>query len=130
MIAQTTSEAPRGPRYGGGPGNWILAPSNDGTGSSSLAMYEPIDAWAGHLGFNDGRVDFFDRPDPNSLSFVVGTGASANTVNDNVFVNENPANGSGNVGSEPGRFASNYIRLYKNVRGDSASEVAFTPFYD
>lgn len=81
----------RGPEYAandiaGYPstGRWALTTA--GQASNTLLIHGGRTTWEGNIGYNDGRVQFETKPNPDSLTYQRTT--SPNTVTDNLFVSE------------------------------------------
>lgn len=124
--------ANRGPLYGGQPGSWILAPGPTGTGSNSLKIYGLGPTWKGNVGYNDGRVSFESRPDPDSLphTYSSAIGGSRSHL-DNIFVNENDSTGVPLYSErEPSAGVNALLRSYTDVTVSTGSRVVILPFYD
>lgn len=92
----------RGPTYtaddsGASMAKWPLMPGATGTSSNTLLIHGGRTTWEGNIGYNDGRVVFETKPNPDGLSFrrLDGTLGS-----DNLFVNESDEAG----GDRPGSF--------------------------
>ncbi|MEM8756215.1 MAG: type II secretion system protein [Planctomycetota bacterium] len=94
--------ANRGPLYtANGDGDtliWELEPDNElSLESFSVLMHGSRTSWAGNIGYNDGRVDFESRPDPDGAAAIQVTsdagGGDAFTRNDNIFVAEDDSDG-------------------------------------
>lgn len=121
--------ADRGPEYLGIPGNWSLKPGATGTSSNTLRIFGRSNEWRGNVGWNDGRVTGFNRPDPNDMRFAFG---SANTANDNIFVNENDQNGAASLEQNPGQNANTFLRAYSNIQstGPRRTDARVTTFVD
>jgi prepilin-type N-terminal cleavage/methylation domain-containing protein len=125
----------RGPVYIGAPGDWSLAPNQQGTGSATLGFYGADDRWEGHIGYGDTRVDFSRRPDPEGLTFSFRSGSGTSSAPDNVFVNENDNEGwtgaSAGDQDRPGRWTNAYIRPWGNVQpGSEPKDPRVTLFRD
>jgi prepilin-type N-terminal cleavage/methylation domain-containing protein len=83
--------ANRGPAYTGEPGAWQLIPGPAGQTSLRLKIFGSQNAWEGNVGYNDGRVAFANRPDPDASPITYSrTINGQRTFGDNVFVNEAP----------------------------------------
>ncbi len=60
-----------------------------GRSSVTLAMNGSRSEWAGNVGFNDAHVEFYNRPDPESVIWNFSNLQDQNqNQNDNIFVNE------------------------------------------
>ena len=124
-------------------GNAVIGETPIGTSSVTLAMNGSRTEWAGNIGFNDAHVEFFSRPDPESViwTFTSLPENENRTQPDNIFVNEddqlreptetgNPTSGNGEVlmnGDANNRNA--YLRSYWKVN-TSGSEITISPYYD
>ena len=86
-------------------------------------------SWEGNIGFNDGRVIFSNRPDPDSLPVTYPTPINGQrTIPDNVFVNEDFDGVP--VGDQFADYGDNaYLKLYGDVFV-VPSGVAITPYID
>ena len=125
--------ANRGPRYIGGPGQWVLEPSVFGEGSNTLAIHGDGRRWRGNIGFNDNHVEPVNQPDPASIRWPFRSlPLGSVTQNDNIFVNEDDSTGLALAESQPGWAANAFLRGYRNVQPSSggASDVRVTPFWD
>lgn len=81
--------ANRGPQYAGNPGRWSLKPGPSGQLSVRNRIFGSPNIWEGNIAYNDGRVAFSARPDPDTLQSTYSTPINGQrTHNDNVFVNE------------------------------------------
>jgi prepilin-type N-terminal cleavage/methylation domain-containing protein len=122
FSARTVLAGNRGPVYTGVPGQWTLHLTL-GINSNTLRFYGRPDQWDGHLAFADGRVQYFDRPDPAELPLAFKSGSDSISFADNVFYNENdndhtnPATGDQD---RPGRWTNAYLRPYGNVEATPA----------
>lgn len=119
----------RGPMYGGEPGDWFLAPGLFGRESKTLKVHGSALEWTGNVAYNDLRVVYELRPDPERLTYVFRDYVRP-TMPDNIFVNEDdiravPAQPDQRVGVGKNSF----LRSYKNVRRDGGVLVV-DPFWD
>jgi prepilin-type N-terminal cleavage/methylation domain-containing protein len=91
--------ANRGPSYApndAGPyptatGRWTLENNATGTGSNTLLIHGGRTTWEGNVGYNDGRVNFETKPNPDSVTYSLqgATGPGGSRVApDNLFVTE------------------------------------------
>jgi len=119
----------RGPSYDGLPGAWSLRTGPAGTESLRLRIFGGPRSWEGNIGFNDGRVIFSNRPDPDSLPVTYPTPINGQrTIPDNVFVNEDFDGVP--VGDQFADYGDNaYLKLYGDVFV-VPSGVAITPYID
>ncbi|CAE7757338.1 unnamed protein product [Symbiodinium sp. CCMP2592] len=128
-------------------GAWELIDDSDasadgmtplGRGSVTLAMNGSRTEWAGNVGFNDAHVEFYNRPDPESViwSFTDLEDANQNQP-DNIFMNEDdqtrevlnaPTDEVGLSGEDSNRNA--YLTQYYEVDIDDDGETAISPYYD
>lgn len=122
----------RGPLYGGEVGNWSLAPGPAGTGSNTLRLHGSSNQWQGSVAFNDGRVESFNRPDPESVVWPFPNLPSGQkTRPDNIFVNEDDYTGQQSAEGQPGLNQNIYLRMYKNVQaGSGRSDARIIVYYD
>lgn len=84
--------ANRGPAYTLNNGNWKATPgSSFGSRSVTMKIHGPGSAWHGNVGFNDQHVEFFTRPDPQTLTwtFTGPSGGTPQSLADNLFHAEN-----------------------------------------
>jgi prepilin-type N-terminal cleavage/methylation domain-containing protein len=115
---------------GGNTGTWTLATGGPGAGavgpgaalpatqSNTLLIHGSRTTWEGNIGYNDNRVVYESRPDPDTLPFTFnGVGGNNRTFFDNLFVNENDSTRAplslaletaGNPA--PGAQTNNYLR--------------------
>lgn len=64
--------------------------SDFGDRSITMLIHGSRQRWEGNIAFNDGHVEFVDRPDPSNVTFsFIGLQAGQRTLPDNLFVNEN-----------------------------------------
>jgi prepilin-type N-terminal cleavage/methylation domain-containing protein len=121
----------RGPQYDGSPGAWALRPGIAGLESNRLRIYGGPKAWEGNIGYNDGRVAFSNRPDPEVLPITYATPINGQrTLPDNVFVNEDPVTGLP-VGDQFTSWGANaFLKLYGDVFYTPSSGVAILPYID
>lgn len=124
--------ANRGPQYGGTVGAWTLAPGPFGTESITLKIHGNGHKWGGNVGFSDGRVAFFQEPDPSEIVFSFPQLSNPKTRPDNIFVNENDATGQYESEGKPGQNSNMFLRPYKNVQASSAGSVdaSVSPYFD
>ncbi len=122
----------RGPLYGGEVGNWSLAPGPAGTGSNTLQLHGSKNQWQGSVAFNDGRVESFNRPDPESVVWPFrDLPPGQKTRPDNMFVNEDDYTGQQAGEGMPGLNQNIYLRMYKNVQaGNGRSDARIFVYYD
>jgi len=119
----------RGPVYGGDPGDWYLAPGLFGRESRTLKIHGRSTEWSGNVGYNDLRVVFETRPDPETLTYVFRD-YDRPTQADNLFVNEDDRRGSpAQPDQRPGTGANAFLRSYKNVRREGSAFIV-DPFWD
>jgi len=117
----------RGPLYvpseflGGSPGGWVLTPGSSGDESYTLEIHGLPNRWDGNVAYNDGRVAFETRPDPQNLTVVIsGAPPGEKTRFDNLFINENEQTGvfdvsGGSWGEKPANFSNALLKPYWNV---------------
>ncbi len=119
----------RGPTYGGDPGDWYLAPGFFGEDSKTLLIHGRKNEWAGNIAYNDMRVVYELRPDPQALTFVFRD-YDKPTQADNLFVNEDDDRGSPAQPDQRIGIGENaFLRPYKNVRREGSIFIA-DPFWD
>ncbi|MFI4914977.1 MAG: type II secretion system protein [Phycisphaerales bacterium JB060] len=119
----------RGPTYGGEPGDWYLAPGLFGRESKTLKIHGRKNEWAGNIAYNDMRVVYELRPDPQTLTFVFRD-YDKPTQADNLFVNEDDVRGSpAQPDQRVGVGKNAFLRAYKNVRREG-SQFVVDPFWD
>lgn len=100
----------------GGPGpttmTWQPIPIG-GLVSLTLSFHGGRSQWSGNIGYNDARVEFASRPDPDNLLYRIAgaTGTQSANRNDNVFISENNdatrASGAGGGGTTGNNAFSN-----------------------
>lgn len=125
--------ATRGPVYEGQPGAWNLIAGPAGQQSLTLLLHGVKNSWGGNIGYNDGRVAYSGKPDPETLPFWYSpTVNTAVTTRDNIFVNENDGDGQADPESVPGVNGNVFMRLYRNISPSTAgpSGASVTVFYD
>ena len=121
----------RGPMYGGTPGHWTLAFGPFGEGSITLQIHGSPNAWAGNIGFNDGRVEFANRPDPDSTTWIFsGLPIGQMTQHDNIFVNEDDELGYWFFENQPAANGNIFLRSYYDVSGNDINDLVDIPFLD
>lgn len=119
----------RGPVYGGGPGEWYLAPGLFGRKSKTLKIHGRSTEWSGNIAYNDLRVVYETQPDPATLTYVFRE-YDKPTQADNLFVNEDDRRGSpAQPDQRPGTGANALLRSYKNVRREGSAFIV-DPFWD
>lgn len=94
---------------------WDLMPGPLGTSSNTLLIHGGRTTWEGNIGYNDGRVDFETKPNPDGLTFKRPDGKLAS---DNLFVNESDEAG----GDAPGQFDTG-LNMYLRPIADRLSGV-------
>ena len=81
------------------------------------------------MAYNDLRVVFEQRPDPETLTYVF-RGFDEPTQRDNLFVNEDDFQGvPAQPDQRPGIGTNALLRSYKNVRREG-SVIVVDPFWD
>jgi len=121
--------ANRGPVYGGAPGDWFLAPGLFGRKSKTLQIHGRSSEWSGNVAYNDLRVVFELRPDPQTLTYVFRN-YDVPTQRDNIFVNEDDLRAiPAQPDQRPGIGVNALLRSYKNVRREG-SFIVVDPFWD
>lgn len=123
---------------GGATGTWSLANAAPGDGarmtvqvpatsSNTLLIHGSRTTWEGNIGYNDNRVVYESRPDPDTLPFTFnGVGGNNRTFFDNIFVNENDSTRVPNsmaLNAANGNNTNNYLR---NIAGGTASGNVWT----
>ncbi|MDF1868897.1 MAG: prepilin-type N-terminal cleavage/methylation domain-containing protein [Phycisphaerales bacterium] len=109
-----------------------------GRSSVTLAMNGSRNEWAGNVGFNDAHVEFYNRPDPESVIWSYSALEDRNQNQpDNIFMNEDDQ--ERDIEVEPGTevelsgLSSNrnaYLTQYYevNIGGDGSTSIS--PYYD
>jgi prepilin-type N-terminal cleavage/methylation domain-containing protein/prepilin-type processing-associated H-X9-DG protein len=127
VNAQTVIAGNRGPQYRFKDGDtWTLDPNGRLSGqSNTLRFYGRDDRWEGHLAFADGHVSFTETPNPADLT-MVSYDRTADTVLDNVFVNENEEAGafgsySATLDTRPDLGTNTFIRVWGNLSAERGS---------
>ncbi len=109
--------ANRGPIWGGQPGAWTVIPGPFGQGSNTLLIHGGPKTWEGNVGYNDGRVNQENQPDPPALHWAFTSMPPATRNNhDNIFVNENDATGIVEPDYQPARNGNAFLKIYRNVQ--------------
>ncbi len=152
FAALEASVSNRGPVYtldgDGDDGTWKLY-DDGGTGagqgdqplgisSITLAMNGNRSEWAGNIGFNDGHVEFFNRPDPEQIIFTfTDLENEFKTQPDNIFANEDdqmrepavatPTGATVELGGESNNRNA-FLRQYYQV--DVDADTLLYPYYD
>lgn len=127
-------------------GNWELIENGDtdqagdtplGDLSATLAMNGSRTSWAGNVGFNDAHVEFYNRPDPESVIWNFKDLDDDNQNQpDNIFMNEDDE--SREMEEDPGQrvtlsgVSSNlnaYLTQYYEVQSAAGTE-SISPYYD
>jgi len=109
-----------------------------GRSSVTLAMNGSRNEWAGNVGFNDAHVEFYNRPDPESViwSFTNLEDRNQNKF-DNIFMNEDdqdrrvltpPATTVRLSGPDSNRNA--YLTQYYQVTIAGDGTTSISPYYD
>lgn len=108
-----------------------------GTLSVTLAMNGSRTSWAGNVGFNDAHVEFYNRPDPETVIWNFKDLEDDNQNQpDNIFMNEDDE--TREVEEEPGQTVtlsginSNlnaYLTQYYEVSSEAGVE-SISPYYD
>ncbi|MBX3363430.1 MAG: prepilin-type N-terminal cleavage/methylation domain-containing protein [Phycisphaeraceae bacterium] len=115
-----------------------------GINSNTLLIHGSRIRWSGNVAYNDNRVIFETRPDPDDLQFTFANlnPARQRSKPDNIFVDENDLSrtpyGDNSTGStqniiQGARNNRNaYLRSYKDVVGGNPSPrtTSIQPFYD
>jgi len=107
-----------------------------GRSSVTLAMNGSRTEWAGNVGFNDAHVEFYNRPDPESVIWSYTDLEDRNQNQpDNIFMNEDdqtrrvdfpPAETVQLSGEQSNRNA--YLTQYYKV--DIGDDTVISPYYD
>jgi prepilin-type N-terminal cleavage/methylation domain-containing protein len=108
-----------------------------GTASVTLAMNGSRTQWAGNVGFNDAHVDFYNRPDPETVIWNYSDLEDADQNRpDNIFMNEDdqgrnvltlPAEEVPLTGVDSNRNA--YMTQYYKVAVNTGTTV-ISPYFD
>ncbi|MBX3386063.1 MAG: type II secretion system protein [Phycisphaeraceae bacterium] len=118
----------RGPRFQGttfpASGRWTLTSDSFGTGSNTLAIHGGRSTWEGNIGYNDGHVSFETKPNPDTVTYSRGSGASAQAVADNLFVDETDENGRDNASVQVGQGTNMVLRVIKSVGGTASASTS------
>jgi len=129
-------------------GSWQLLDSTaegvaDGTNplgrsSVTLAMNGSRNEWAGNIGFNDAHVEFYNRPDPESVIWSFSNLQDRNQNQfDNIFMNEDdqdrrvleiPSTVVNLSGANSNRNA--YLTQYYQVTIGGDGTTSINPYYD
>ena len=136
----------RGPAYdlgtAGTPPAWTLVnttPNADGTaragvGSNTLRIHGSVAAWEGNIAYNDNRVAFETRPDPETLPFTfTNLAANIRTQFDNLFVNENDATRVVDADTLAGaglNNTNNFLRTWWDCTVTDGATTAIAPYFD
>jgi prepilin-type N-terminal cleavage/methylation domain-containing protein len=111
----------------GGINTWQLAaePPELGVRSRTLQIHGSRTQWNGNIAFNDGRIEFLTRSDPDQISFTFhGLPVPQRTRADNIFINENDVNAAavaGHTGSfgfpqlSSGSYSDSQAHLHTNA---------------
>ncbi len=94
--------ANRGPTYAANDaaayptsGRWALTADAFGTGSQTLLIHGGRTTWEGNVGYNDGRVVFETKPNPDSVTYAtqnpIASLSNSRVAPDNLFVTETDA---------------------------------------
>lgn len=129
-------------------GTWQLIDNDDGdqagdtplgSSSATLAMNGSRTSWAGNVGFNDAHVEFYNRPDPETVIWnFKDLDDDFQNQPDNIFMNEDddartpntaPADGQPIPLSGVDSNINAYLTQYYNVESD-AGVVEISPYYD
>lgn len=122
--------ATRGPAYEGRPGAWSLLPGVSGQLSNRLKFYGTPGRWTGNIGYNDTRVAYANQPDPDTMPITYSAPINGlRTHFDNVFVNEDPADGRPLSDQFTSLGDNACLKLYGDVFLLN-SGVAITPYVD
>jgi prepilin-type N-terminal cleavage/methylation domain-containing protein len=141
----------RGAQYkldssGAADGNWILTESTEnysggsssiagGKGSQTLLIHGARNTWEGNVGYNDNHVTFETKPDPEGVTYTFTgiTDAKKRTKADNLFINENDLDRTRSkfeLGTGVDDNSNNYLALYKQIDGASASAATIQAWMD
>lgn len=105
-------------------GRWTLTSDSFGTGSNTLAIHGGRSTWEGNIGYNDGHVSFETKPNPDTVTYSRGTGASAQATPDNLFVCETDETGRTNTTANDAQAGTNMVlRVIKSYSGNSAATI-------
>jgi prepilin-type N-terminal cleavage/methylation domain-containing protein len=123
----------RGPLFGGSVlEGWTLVPGQWGTESNTLKIHGGPQSWEGNVAFNDSRVVFETRADPEHIDYVFkGLPIGQRTQNDNIFVNIKDFEGEVDLPSRPGLNGNTFLMQYSNVNdngGPAGPQVL--PYWD
>jgi len=111
----------------GAPGDNAVGTATSAQQSNTLLIHGSRTTWEGNIGYNDNRVVYESRPDPDTLPFTFnGVSGNNRTFFDNLFVNENDSTRvamSQNLSGTAGNNTNNYLR---NIAGGTASGNVWT----
>jgi len=130
----------RGPTYvpadfTGGSDGWALSPGPFGTESYTLKIHGLPRKWEGNIAYNDGRVAFETRPDPENLPVIIDNAPPGQKTRfDNLFINEDETDGTfsigdGSWGNKPAKFSNALLKPYWNVVVDGQG-LQVIPYWD
>lgn len=122
----------RGPIYGGSAlDGWTLTPGPFGQESLTLKIHGGPKTWEGNVAYNDSRVVFETRPDPEHLNYVFGSlPIGERTQDDNLFVNERDDVGTVDAEVRPSSNANAFLRQYSDVNGAAPDGLTILPYWD
>ncbi len=73
---------------------WEPVKKGGGVDSNTLAIHGSRIKWEGNVCYNDNHVRFETKPNPDELTYSYGTGTTATTKPDNIFMAESDTSGA------------------------------------
>lgn len=126
--AYAANDAGAYPQNQGGRWTLLQGAGQFGVDSNTLLIHGGRTTWEGNIGYNDGHVNFENKPNPDSLTYTRTGAASPKSVTDNLFVNESDEeNGDGSGQISNGRNA--FLRPVASVTG-AGNQLNIAPWRD